>query len=66
MLRQSRLLSFRLWESTDCAITFLAPLSGNTESIFLNDTFLVSLFSNPSLYKAYLGDSTEGDSLVSF
>jgi hypothetical protein len=30
-------------QSTDCAITFLAPLPGNTDSIFLNDTFSVSL-----------------------
>jgi hypothetical protein len=43
-----------IWTSTDCAITFLAPLSGGFESVFLNDTSLVSCFPKPLSCKAYL------------
>jgi hypothetical protein len=42
----------------------LAPLSGNTESIFLNDTFLVSLSLKAFILQSLPGDSTEGDPLI--
>jgi hypothetical protein len=43
-----------IWASTNCAITFLAPLSGKIELVFLNDTSLVSLSSKPFTLQAYL------------
>jgi hypothetical protein len=43
-----------LWESIDCAITFLAPFSGNIKLIFLNYKPLVSLFLKAFISLAYL------------
>jgi hypothetical protein len=60
------LLSFRRWASTDCAITFLAPFLGNIESIFLDDTFSVSLSLKAFILQILPGDPTDGDSLTLF
>jgi hypothetical protein len=47
-------------------ITFLAPLSGNIESIFLNEKLSVSLFLKAFTLQSLPGDSTEGEPLTPF
>jgi hypothetical protein len=41
-----------------------APLPGNTKSIFLNDTFSVSLYLKAFILQNLPGDSIEGDPLI--